>query len=433
MKNHKILYRIKLAENEYKNLKDELQKHPILQSKKDTYLKIDQVSFLEIWKQYMTLFSDLQSLVFASRYRKYFIFLDYNKMVIRKYVLVLYFNIIMEIDDIFWEHSSYIRTLLHDNFTKDYWYYWKYIYKPKYVAIINMPNLFFRAFDHKLKREVRDLLQPWIIQTHNKIRLTADYNNLFYYLKFRYDACMYHIMKCVGNIISRTRFSSRTKGYITSENLNTYLDLAKPGDIMLTRWNWNATNIWIPWFWKHMSMYLGSGKYLKKHYPSQHTKKLDDAKHYLIESTGEWVQIVDMKCIAEKNDYLGVSRTNFSKEKINRVIKNSFDYIWVWYDYIFNFYSNKSLVCSELVMKSYARESVWDLWIDIDLDHVWSGLVFPPNNFIDVLIREDSFKKPCVEPLFFIDSIEKNGENFISTKEALLLSWKRARLSLFLK
>ena len=40
----------------------------------------------------------------------------------------------------------------------------------------------------------------------------------------------------------------------------------KPGDILLTRGNWNATNLSIPGFWKHMAMYIGTGEYVLDHY-----------------------------------------------------------------------------------------------------------------------------------------------------------------------
>jgi len=56
----------------------------------------------------------------------------------------------------------------------------------------------------------------------------------------------------------------RTHGLITDENVKKIEKLLEPGDIILTRGNWAATNLNIPGFWKHMAMYIGTGKYLKE-------------------------------------------------------------------------------------------------------------------------------------------------------------------------
>ncbi|MDQ7023015.1 MAG: hypothetical protein Q9M97_05815 [Candidatus Gracilibacteria bacterium] len=67
--------------------------------------------------------------------------------------------------------------------------------------------------------------------------------------------------------------------------------------------------------------------------------------------------------------------------------------------------------------------------IEIELENIGISLTYPPNNFIDIL-KEG---KQNIKPIFFIDSIEKIGENFISTKKEFIKSRKRSRSSLFLK
>ena len=425
----KYLKKIKIHEKNYEHLKQKLKNHSILQTQDDHYLKTDKEDFLLLWKEFFELFDSLQNDIKKLKIRKYFLAYNYNNYVLKKYYLVFYFNIIMEIEAIFSEHDTFIRNLLADNYEKDFWYYSKYIYKPRCVAVINTPNIFLKAFEDKLSKDVNKLLEPWVIEVHNDIRLTADYNNLFFYFRYRYDKVMYYIIKKVWWVIAVTKFSRREKWYITQENLDVYLKVAKPWDIFLTRGNWNASNIWIPGFWKHMSMYIGTGKYLKKHHSHKHTSELKDNVQYIIEATGEGIKIVELDHIITKNDYLGISRTTFKKEKIERAIQNSFQYIWRNYDFIFNFYSDKNMVCSELIMKSYAKEYETDEGIEISLEHVWSWLVFPPNNFINLVFSESQKKHPTVKPFFFIDSKEKTGENFLATYEDLLESRKRARFS----
>jgi hypothetical protein len=49
------------------------------------------------------------------------------------------------------------------------------------------------------------------------------------------------------------------------------------------------------------------------------------------------------------------------------------------------------------------------------------------------LYKLQNKKSKKVYPIFFIDSIEKTGENFISTNEEFLKSRERPRSTLFLK
>jgi len=433
MKVKKILREIDLIKKDYRQLSKELKNHALLRSKKNSYTKEDKESFLILWKKYIDLFSKLKKLIWFSWYRKYFFFIHYNKLVLRKFLLVFYFNSILEIEGIFGEHKSFIRVLLDENFKKDYGYFAKYIYRPRFVTTINTPNIFITPFQRYMDSKIYKLLISGEIEVNNKNRLSANYNNLFFYFKYRFDKLLFIVSEKVSYLISITRFSFRTKGLITKKNIDKYLKIAQPWDIFLTRWNWNASNISIPWFWKHMSLYVWKWSFLKKNFSSDFISDLDSKTHYVIEATWDGIKVVDIEKFISHNDYLGVSRTTFTKEKIYRSIWNSFEHIWKWYDYIFNFYSDKKLVCSELVMKSYTSEFKGDVWFDIQLENIWTSLVYPPNSFVSMILNEQNKKKSLLEPIFFIDSIEKTGENFVSTSEEFLESRKRSRLSLFLK
>ncbi len=92
------------------------------------------------------------------------------------------------------------------------------------------------------------------------------------------------ISKRFGMFISHIYFSRRDSGRITTENLEKIFDSVMPGDIIISRRNWAATNVSIPGFWKHMSMYIGTGEYLKKEYKESVSKNLLDTTHYIIEA-----------------------------------------------------------------------------------------------------------------------------------------------------
>lgn len=428
----KIFKKIHQIEKEYKVLKRDLYKQPLLNSKKNHYLKADKDEFIVFWKRYIKFFEKLKKLLRASSYRKFIFWNNYNKLVLNKYLVHFYYNVISDLLDSFWEHEEFMRVFLDENFIRDYWVYAKYIYRPKYINTYNTPVIFIEPFESLIDKDVFKLVYEFK-EVDSIKRIWSDYVNLFYWIKYRVDKLLFIIIGIVWNLIAQTRFTNRKYGLIKKENLQKYLEIAKPGDILLTRWNWNASNISIPGFWKHMSMYIWTWEYLKKHFKWEYIDELKKDTNYIIEATSLWVNIVSIRNLVEHNDYLWVVRTNFSKEKIKRSIENAISNIWKGYDFIFNFYSDKKLVCSALVLKSYAKENQKDEGIDVELENISIWFAYPPNNFIKRLIEEQEKKTRELEWIFFIDSIEKTWENFVSTIPELIESGKRSRFSMFLK
>lgn len=434
MNSKKILYKIIVIEKDYNKLKKELENHKILKSKENFYLKEDKESFKKLWNKYIDLFSELEKLIKYSKYRSYFFFIKYDKIVLRKYILSYYYNIIIDLEHIFWEHKSFLRIYIKENFKKDYWYFVNYIYRPNFINLINTPNIFIRPFKKYIKPDIYSLLSKPILNTLNFNRVNIDYNNLYFYTKYWFDRFLFNISKYIWYKAIKIRFTKRKRWLIKNINIKKYLEIAKPWDILLTRLNWTLSDISIPWFWKHMSMYLWKWKFLKENFSFSFLKDLDNNTHYIIEATLEWIQIVSIYDLIWHNDYFWASRTTFNEEKIYRAIKNSLENLWKWYDYRFNFYSDTNLVCSELVLKSYAKEFEWDVGIEIELESIWISFTFPPNNFVYLLNNlQEKKTNNVVFPVFFIDSIEKTWENFISTLENFLESRNRSRNSLFLK
>ena len=179
-----------------------------------------------------------------------------------------------------------------------------------------------------------------------------------------------------------------------------------------------------------MSLYLWTWKFIKYNFLNKYNflRNLEDDLHYIIEVNADWVRILEINDFCLHNDYLWISRTNFKKEKILRVLENSLDYFWKEYDYVFNFYSNNYVVCSELVIKSYAKEFNTDEWLDFKLDKGGITLIYYPNNFIKEIFK----KSNDLTAIMFIDSLEKTSDNFISTNEEFEKSFLRSRFSFML-
>ncbi len=426
----KILKEIQNLEKEYEKLKKELKNSSLLNAKTNFYSTKDKNDFLKLWKKYVFFFKKLRKLIRKNNYRKFFFFVDYEKMIIKRYLLIFYFNCLVDIIKIFGKHEEFIRIFLGENFKYNYWKIAKYIYRPSFVTLLNTSSILLKIFKSKINKNLYFMLDKEKNDIGKNRRIITDYKNAYFYLKAKYLKIVYFLSKSIWKMISKTRFSTRKKWLITDKNLEKYLQVAKPWDIFLTRGNWNASNVTIPWFWKHMSMFLGNGKFLKQNFAKQFKflKDLDDKKKYVIEATGIGVNILDIKDFILHNDYLWVSRTKFNQEKILRTIKKSLKNYKKPYDYVFNFYSNNSVVCSELVIKSYFKDFDEDDFLEVKLEKIKWQLTYPPNNFV-----WEIFSNNFLEPVIFLDSIEKTGKNFVSTKKELKKSAKRSRFSFMLK
>ena len=109
-----------------------------------------------------------------------------------------------------------------------------------------------------------------------------------------------------------------------------------------------------------MSMYIGTGEYLKKEYKENVSKNLVNNSHYIIEAVGTGVHITPIQELAFHNDYLGVMRTRFSSSRIQRAIQKTLTQVNVPYDFSFNYYSDANHVCSALITKAYLPEYIDD-------------------------------------------------------------------------
>ncbi len=429
----KIIKEIYKLQDDYKLLSQELKNQKILNQENFSYLKNDKEEFVLIWEKYIIFFKKIKKLLKKTKYRKYLFFINYNKFVLRKFLIHFYYKVISDLVKTFWKHELFIRNFLDERFKRnDFWIYAKYIYKPKYILVFNSPVVFILAFKKSLDKEtlkILNLIENIVIEE----RVVLDYNNVYHFFTYRLFKIIFVIFKVIWNLISKIRFTKRKEWYISWKNLEKYLKVSKPWDILLTRWNRNATNITIPWFWKHMSMYLWTWKYIKNNFSSYKLNYLLDKEHYIIEATWKWIFIVNIKELASHNDYLSAFRTKFKQEKVNRAIKNSLNNIWKSYDFILNYYSDSRFVCSTLVMKAYSKEHIKDEWIKIKLVKIWFWITYPPNNFVKEYFKKTFKNKSEVEWIIFIDSSEKKWKSFISTIEELKKSYKRSRFTFFLK
>ncbi len=159
--------------------------------------------------------------------------------------------------------------------------------------------------------------------------------------------------KISGRLLSEIRNQWKRKRVtpIVQRKLQRFL---QPGDVIITRHDDAATNLFLPGFWPHASLYIGSQKEREALDPDHSLPQLQRSK--------------DPKCVLEArkdgvlfrelNDTLNVDactiiRPKLSKEHIRDGVARAMSHEGKEYDFEFDFTRADKLVCTEVVYRAF--------------------------------------------------------------------------------
>ncbi len=231
----------------------------------------------------------------------------------------------------------------------------------------------------------------------------------------------------------------------------------QPGDVAVTRQNWFLSNIGLPGFWPHAFLYVGRpedwapleldpqvqayvksqpekattfSELLQKRYPDKwkvYASGNDFQGHgpiRVLESISEGVSFTAIDH-AFGVDYLGVLRPRLPPLDKVRALERAFRYQGRPYDFDFDFFSDATLVCTELVYKSYQQDKDMK-GLDLALVDVAGRRTLPANEIVKAFDQQRT-EAPQLDFVLFVDAKEKDGSVFENTAEALRASWKRLK------
>lgn len=249
------------------------------------------------------------------------------------------------------------------------------------------------------------------------------------------------------------------KPLIKREQVVELLKKIEPGDVVVARQNWFLSNIGLPGFWPHAELYLSTpdelaayfngdpevaayvatlpGKpatftsFLQSKFPEK-WKQYATEKDYLgygpirlIEAISEGVSFTSLEH-GMVVDYVGVMRPRLTKADKARAIVRAFGYHGRPYDFDFDFFSDSTLVCTELVYKSYAPDTS-SKGIRIPLVNVAGRMTLPANELVRLFDAE--YDKPDRQFDFvgFLDGQERGGNAIVGSAESFRKSYRRVK------
>ncbi len=253
-------------------------------------------------------------------------------------------------------------------------------------------------------------------------------------------APVYDVQSVVSTLIGDTRIVKRPP-FIAHAQVKAMQSQLQPGDILLERRNWYASNAFLPGFWPHAAIYIGTPDDLHKlgligprgsggfrsdnpaiqQHLDQYLTLADDGEvHTVLESVSEGV-IFNSLTESMGADYVAVLRPRLTDAQKAQAIARAFAHVGKPYDFEFDFFSSDKLVCTELVYRSYEG------LIDFDLVKIMGRDTLPAMEICKKFAGERGRPDRQLDFVMFLDALPQQGTAKLATVDDFIASGRRPR------
>jgi hypothetical protein len=240
----------------------------------------------------------------------------------------------------------------------------------------------------------------------------------------------YTLQSSLATWIGDTRIVERPP-LITPADLAAVRPLLEPGDILLERRSWYASNAFLPGFWPHAALYVGTASDLRglgldrdpevaRRLEAFAEPAPDGRPHAVIEAVSEGVVFNSLEHSLAA-DYAAALRPRLDRAARARAIAVAFRHQGKPYDFEFDFFSADRLVCTELVYRSYR-----DL-LRFDLVRVMGRDTLPAIEVVRTFARELGTPGQQLDLVFFLDGDPVRGCAVKGDEAAFIASAERRR------
>jgi len=253
---------------------------------------------------------------------------------------------------------------------------------------------------------------------------------------------VYEAQELMATFVGDTRIVRRAP-FISMDLLRKTLkdedNQLEPGDIILERRNWYLSNAFLPGFWPHTALYVGTGKQLEELEKGlvSDLKKLPERKpgaaweaymqsdhgqpRVILEAVSDGVVFASAEHSLHA-DYVAVLRPNLNPSQKAEAIRRAFADYGKPYDFNFDFNTDSKLVCSELVYRAYEG------LLDFQMEEVLGKKVITPLGIMRKFANEAKDPEPQLKFVFFLDTPSRASKAREGNKEDCLESVNRPKV-----
>jgi len=162
----------------------------------------------------------------------------------------------------------------------------------------------------------------------------------------------------------------------------------RPGDVFITRHDDAMSNLFLPGFWPHGALYIGTAKERESmglKLVNDGTRQSDEAVN-ILEAKKDGVLLRDVEETLAV-DAFTVLRPKLTQTEINTALNKALSHAGKLYDFIFDFATSDRLVCTEVIYRTY--HGVGD--IDFSLSTKAGRKCLSAEDFLNQAISQDWF------------------------------------------
>jgi hypothetical protein len=246
----------------------------------------------------------------------------------------------------------------------------------------------------------------------------------------------YLVERLVSTWIGDFRFKTRPtgRGLISAGQLDALSSELQPGDILLERRNWFLSNAFLPGYWPHAALYLGSPEALEalgvasdprvaRHWEAFSASDAAGHPYRIIEAVSEGVVFTSLEHSVGEADAVAVLRPRLTDEERREAIARAFSHYGKPYDFEFDFFSTDRLVCTEVVYR------VYDGMVKLPLTPVLGRQVLPAIGFVQIYADTRQRSEGRLDFVRMLDDDEDRGVAVPATEEVFLQTLTRSGLT----
>jgi hypothetical protein len=242
----------------------------------------------------------------------------------------------------------------------------------------------------------------------------------------------------VSTWLGSTRFRQPRDGelMIRPAQLSEFRAKLRLGDILIERQNWFLSRAFMPGYWAHAAIYVGTTNDLirlgldrdprvRGHWKEYAAHDAQGHEHLILEAVPEGVRITTLEHCIGVADSAAVLRPRISESDARESIARAFTHLGKSYDFDFDFFSSDKIVCTELVYRSY------DGCLQFPLVDVMGRKTLPPTELVRKFAAERGQARAQLECVCFLDGDELRGRASFKNEEVFVTTLQRPGLMLF--
>ncbi|MFC5050861.1 YiiX/YebB-like N1pC/P60 family cysteine hydrolase [Rubritalea spongiae] len=197
---------------------------------------------------------------------------------------------------------------------------------------------------------------------------------------------MFQLFRIGGNVVAEAKqpkLALKKQKRVTPRVLAKAWAVLQPGDIIVTRHDEALSNLFLPGFWPHVAMYVGSE---------------ERRKEMGIEAAGvEGANVVEAKKDGVKLraltetlavDAFVILRPQLNSTAIAAAVRSALSHVGKRYDFVFDFRQSDRLACTELVYRAYQAAA----GVDFQLEEHSGRLCLPAEALMNQGIEMGTFE-----------------------------------------